>query len=832
MRKATLLLGLLLIATGLAHGAAPGKLSIMGQPTINIDPVCNSNASGTGWIKIHNEGPPGTRPVGLYLTATDLISKSPAKHSTARVTLSSDTKTLAGGEELWIRLDVSGVEQGEWETTIQNEYVDVGTVKIVKAEAAFHLGLDVPNANAPELTIVRGKIASFGLKNDDSKDYRVTWELTIDGQTVRSADPVFGLCCRYQRSVDQGSPRTSPAPAVVSGTCEISSAAASRLEMAGALKIPANGFKAVTLSPLCRWFPSRFVGLFKDQVSDGRLVIHRLDETCGCETTKTFNIKMHIANSSGNLREFFADCWIFLFLLAGGLTSVILNITIPNRRRRLTLKAKLAELETNISNLSRHLASRLRVFAGLEARLLQQKLRNASGFNANFEADMQSIDQGAKRLETRVQLSQQLDDIRTDFERLRSLHALPPAQIAAIEEKSENIIEIAKKADLADSDVQAAWVLIADLKKQLGPADPTTEAFKAELVRRVKMLKAELKKFDEEKIGGSTWGDVKKELCGPFDLITRTDPEDIQPEDYEKLQKASFKLEIIRDYVLLVEGIRDPEDKVRKRIVKYQEKLLDYLKNDSGEALLLAVSLLSEMGEGVFGEDIPEALPKVVESSQAQELSKAPEPSKARIQIQRFEVRQFEPCGFKLEFLDPRLDRATARDNWICQWTFRHSGEPDLTEEDWEVTHFFQQADVYEFHVRVISKKDGRIIEINDPNFSTFPTRRTPQPSWMSQMWRFLREKRFAPLPIQPKYPLFLEVLPKKKVRYDSGVLGTLQFLLALFVVLIGMLAGAKDQLLKLDLIPSLIAIFLLGFNADTIKKLLANPQGGPASGR
>jgi hypothetical protein len=33
-----------------------------------------------------------------------------------------------------------------------------------------------------------------------------------------------------------------------------------------------------------------------------------------------------------------------------------------------------------------------------------------------------------------------------------------------------------------------------------------------------------------------------------------------------------------------------------------------------------------------------------------------------------------------------------------------------------------------------------------------------------------------------------------------------------------GLIAGAKEQLLKLDLLPALVAVFMVGFGADQIK--------------
>lgn len=48
-----------------------------------------------------------------------------------------------------------------------------------------------------------------------------------------------------------------------------------------------------------------------------------------------------------------------------------------------------------------------------------------------------------------------------------------------------------------------------------------------------------------------------------------------------------------------------------------------------------------------------------------------------------------------------------------------------------------------------------------------------------------------------------------------------IQVLVAILPALMGLAAGAKDQLLKLDLVPAAIAIFAVGFGSDQIKKKL-----------
>jgi hypothetical protein len=47
-----------------------------------------------------------------------------------------------------------------------------------------------------------------------------------------------------------------------------------------------------------------------------------------------------------------------------------------------------------------------------------------------------------------------------------------------------------------------------------------------------------------------------------------------------------------------------------------------------------------------------------------------------------------------------------------------------------------------------------------------------------------------------------------------------LRFLLALGIAAVGLIVGAREQVLKLELFSALIAIFLLGFGSDRLKNL------------
>src|SRR5215472_15221471 len=67
--------------------------------------------------------------------------------------------------------------------------------------------------------------------------------------------------------------------------------------------------------------------------------------------------------------------------------------------------------------------------------------------------------------------------------------------------------------------------------------------------------------------------------------------------------------------------------------------------------------------------------------------------------------------------------------------------------------------------------------------------------------------------------------MPTENLLRTVGEAASLfRFSITFFIALAGLLAGAQDQLAKLDVVPGIIAVFLLGFGAYSIKNLLAQP--------
>lgn len=801
-------LSTLVVVSVVASAQAPaGKLVVVGHPTFTIAAQCNPSGSGTGRMKIRNEG---SKPVSLYLTATELVSRSPEKRVNPQITITQlassaeitsnttapprtptssgtpmgESKTgqkLAAGEELWLQMDISGMhDDGEWETTIQNENVDVGTVRVVTYETPFHLSLDVPNPDSAELTFEKDKPAYFSLKNDDRIDYELTWEYSIDGATVRSSDALSkeGSCLK----------QSAPALHKQSGSPQD-----------GKVLLPANAFKQIFFSPSCSWFGSSFTGLFKDRIGEGRLTITRVSPPCasGATITKSFKVKTHLMTSAGATRELLADACVFVMLFVGGWCSLVLNSVIPSQMRRMKLEAKLAELGRQVSDLPHDLASRIRVLVGLEQRLLLDRLRRLRWTNSDFSTEMQSIEGAVTRLSARIQLLDRLGTNRVDFVRLRS-HMLCPTVIRSMEDTFDKIVKIGEKSDPAESDVQTAQTLIKNLQDQLDNVGRADEGFAAKLSKQAKTFQDDFK--PQGNIGKTdTCKKIQQALPGLFIQLFNLKPGDgILPDNYVGVDTVLSKLGLVEKYCLLVEDL-DKNDAHRKELESRLDELLKHLKNDSWEEMSSAELLVQEMRENLFETDVAHAVTKHM----------------VNIRPEHVEIRQFDPCGFRLEFQCLALNNAAARNHWTCRWEFSHPDETTLSEEGWNVTHYFQRANApYCLQVTLINNDDGKQLNVNDPTMSHIPVLSGRHRHIARVLWELVRF-RFKEAGAEWR---------RRRVGPSRG-LETLRLLLALFIALLGLIAGAKDQLLKLDLVPAMIAVFLIGFGADQIKNLLTQKQ-------
>ncbi len=753
------------------------KLKIVDHPVITVKPTCNPEGNGSIPLKIRNDG---TVKVANQLSAGDLTGAAPTKNLALRPELGNpDKPELDANATTQLTATISHVfDDGDWTSTISNDVSELGKLRIVRSNLAFGISLDSTAPASPELTFHQGEPAHFRLKNADSMEYKVSWEYSVNGRLLRSDNRDAGklpvpeqqgwfcrLFCRHKQT------ETFVTPAVVT--------------------IPAKGEAEIIFAPPNEWFAQ--VSILKEQISD----------CASSGIAKAFAVKTHLAYQSGTRSDVKADLIIALFLGLGATFSLILNFMLPNQMRKAKMKEQLASMGRQISNLSTALASRLRVLAGLEQRLITDRLKNLTWTNSEFTSEIQSIDQAMGRLRTRLEFLTTLGTTRTNFERMRN--DLPPTIMFDLEAIFERVVQIGKIADPSDEDVKKAQALILKIQTQLDTGILGNSDFANLLQGRKEKFIVD---FDETSgpIGKTgTCKRLRALMPRPFDLLFTYKGVTIKPagdeaavEDLIDLDMALFDLDIIRQYVELVDGMPAADELTKKRTDREKE-LVELLNRRSRESMYASRLLIRKMNDGFFKDDNETKI----------------NAKKIKVKVSPVEIRQFEPCEFSLRFLKDLLNGAAACEEWICKWRFvppAGSGESELCEEGWEVMHYFQRAETYTLEITLTHTGDGSKLVIQPVDGFTGQISVLPE-----------RRRRFRRVLIDLWHRRFSEAYRE----WNKGKIGAVWWLefwrlaMALFIALMGLLAGAKEQLLKLEVVPALLAIFLIGFGADQVKNLL-----------
>ena len=742
-----------------------GTLTPVDAPPLVVDPAASAFDDGSTVLQFVNDGP---APVPLALTPSEVIS-TPGKQSGVTVTLHTVTD-VAGkiaanigavepGKLVYIRADVQNLlRDGAWDIEIHNQGVKIGAFKLIRSTPSFNVKLDVPKPDAPEMSLEKGVPKLLSFVNGDDQAYPVSWEFALEGKPQIAASP---------------RPRTE------------------KNRPGSGLMLPARGTGQVTFVPPNGWFS--FTGMLKDEDADGWLTVRPRRIDCPgqeCQSSpdapaRTFKVKLHLAYWSAGLQALWADLLIFFALLVGAAASFGVNLVFPNYVRRRDFLRQLAEFEARIASLPVALSSRLRVLAGIERKSLDEGLGQFSYISLDFKTQIAVLEQSAKLLGNRVDLLQQMGADRIRFEALRA-QASPPTLADGIDDLFEELIRNLDSVGISDKALVAAALKVADIEKRMDELRAAGPDFAVQLIKRAKSLTAEFNQDAPKATVGksATCGRMRQALPGLFDElgVAPDDPKDLPPADFPKWDMILYKLEVIRKYVYWREAGPQRADRV-KDFDAIEAELVKRLLLFSWEGFNSARRYVREIEQNIFPEDVAGQL----------------KDKRVQIRKDRFAVRQYAPTQFNLEFDDPAYNTAEARQDWTCTWFFGHGpakpkGPADATGDDamreygWVVTHYFSEPDPYHVEVRFHHRQ---VQGVPDPDLHLGP-----------------RE-------------IHVEGVKQRDNPWEQRRIEIIQVLLAVLPAMLGLVAGAKDQLLKLDLIPAAIAIVAIGFGSDQIKNKL-----------
>jgi hypothetical protein len=205
-----------------------------------------------------------------------------------------------------------------------------------------------------------------------------------------------------------------------------------------------------------------------------------------------------------------------------------------------------------------------------------------------------------------------------------------------------------------------------------------------------------------------------------------------------------------------------------------QERFLMDMNSRTWNAINSARQFRQQFEENVFASEIREALEKKAFDV---EISPTVQP------------RQFQPVVLEVLFEQSTLNDSSAKKEISCLWEFsKNVGN----ESGWRISHYFRNRN-----------EANLILTFKDRNGVVITTMGSQGD------------------------PYKVDIRDRQKETKDGRItLEIIKFLIAFVVAVLALFSGAKEQILKLDIIAGLIAVLGIGFGADTIKNLITKqPQ-------
>ena len=543
--------------------------------------------------------------------------------------------------------------------------------------------------------------------------------------------------------------------------------------------LPPNGEEWIEIKPKKSLFTSRFGGLFKPDTKEGMLTLtFQPPESEAAQYLLNKNIPINVSLYYWPKKfkwQFVSTLIILIVLALGGVCSMILSYGVPNRLQSLDLKEKLVVLARKTRDLSHLIDSSLRVLVRVERYRLEKMLESQNFFSPQLASTFSQCLQGITMLNKKIDLLERIDTIYGHLVHVYSSNPLPTL-IPKIEEALSKASDLLKHEELQESDIQTIQSLIAEASLLLDNYGKDDKKFAQDLEGRIKHLKG---KFSPDKDIAKTqiYKEIQNKLPVLFKMLENEDNLDqtkISCDEYCRLDIFTSKLTIIRDYIHLHEYW--PNGNTPAYFEDCKKRLLEYLHLESWNAIRNAQLLVQQMKEGIYSDDIKEDIKNIYKVAS---IYMEPQTAYAK-----------QPVQLTVRFNDEKLNSSAASEEFMFVWKFGHQG---LSERGREVTHFFPDEQGYTVEVE-FEDEEGKPIKNDDGQTIT------------------LKKE------ISVSSPKKERIGQRTKIEY-------LNLVIALFIVLIGLLAGAKEQILKLDIIAGLIAVFLLGFGADTIKSILTPRQ-------
>lgn len=745
----------------LAAGVAPAAAQLeVDAPTVRID---KTSSNGSAVLYVRNRSGAS---VTSMLRVQEFRFDGDHLGIDGKATLGPPTTagrdqyslTVAAGAAVPVRIDVAGfVEAGPATARLLADGVPIGNITALRSDVPFTVKLDGTPAERPEVTF--------------QSIPRRPW--TFAGDFVRSA---FGA-----PSDSQANAGLEPTQVVVRNDDPLTyvvdwKVVVNGVTVAGdrSVTLTRNAQTTIAVTPATAWFrgPTSYL---KDDLQDGTLVLRFPPTSMAADralASKALPLRARLRSGSTLHQTAIGTGLVALLVFLGGLSSLLLRFWVPNRVAGIDVQEQLKAIADRTRSLSSSLDSSVRVLVRVQRHRLVELATSRIPFSPDWGSTLADCTRRIGVLARQLDLLETIDRLAAAVLKFRMDHiaAGPPTLLDEVQARLTMATETLRSAEPKDADLQAAQAAVGDVDALLRTIRKSNPTFETELIGRFTRI--------QPAAGGIPAGNPTRARLAPLLGLTAAlsmpipVSGTIDVKDYAALDLLALRLDLLVKYVKFFDS-RPAAVRAALTVPDGPEaRLLKSLDVDGWVWFQDATFVHSQIVQGLFVDDVLVQL-------RASEIDIVPSPQ---------EASPYEPVRFRAWFRSDLVGRSAGREDITCHWTFLHQSI-EWTEDGWEVWHYFPADGSYIVRATFTETRTGaRVIANGQPVTLERPFLvRTQRTSWFGARTR-------------------LELV---------------RFGIVFGATLLGLLAGAREQLIKLDLVGGIIAVFLLGFSADAIKNLL-----------
>jgi hypothetical protein len=548
----------------------------------------------------------------------------------------------------------------------------------------------------------------------------------------------------------------------------------------GDVVLSPNADAEIRIEPKEPWFEGGLESYFKSAEKTTILTVAMRGaegETAPALPRKSFSVPVKLETHSARVRAWVSNLTVLLLLTIGAVFSLVVNNWVPNRLRRVALRQKIHVLANRTRAISDRTVSLLRVRLRVQRNQEEERLDAAWTASPHFETVAAEVARSLDDLSARVDLVSRIDELSL---RLYAHQDVPVSVVDRWLHDLEPAAEMLAKPDLPTATLDEIRKQIAAIETQVTTFRDPNPAFAEDLFKRWESLKTRL----NGNVKNSTLFKPKNApLKGLMDdVLARTyaTADAIDSAIYCRLDRTLARLQALLDAYDIYDAASLEQQKhmtdlnAKNGTGSFIDILEnDYVAKDTPDNVRSAKLLVQQMKADVYADDIAGALRTNPAASKPEILWDPPLP------------KTDEPIRFWLRFPLGTWNGSAAQEKLRCEWDFGDG----LSERGWIVTHYFRAGGNHKVTVTIRDFAGKKIDELTGQN----------------------AVERTVPIK-KRKAGKRLEERTKTEIVYMSMALGAAIAALA---------SGAKQSLAQLDFAMALVAIFLIGYGADSIKNVL-----------